>query len=387
MIFPSEALLETRRNLLARLEVGEITQEEAFREALNADPEDFTAIRFFAGAALEAGDLDGAESYARHLIRLHPGDSAGYTLLSEVLRKRDPDSPLASAYANAPEHTTPSADEPENVTRELEPYRLVAHIYDEVMEPETVDTILRQREACGPLLIGVLREWADEQLDEDEWTVVERALALLGEIGDPATIPAILEFLTDSNDDISGPAEWAFQRLAWQRPEETLAVIVARIPEADETERFALSQQIALMPDLPGRLDALTSLLEGIAAFPDNEQKALVTGVMAGVMMLEGRDSPLASSLEKKHGKLSRESRAAINDLRRELPEGPLVPTPPELTIYQICCEAPSCDHDDHDHAHGPLVRDMPKLGRNDPCWCGSGKKYKKCHLDTDEGR
>jgi preprotein translocase subunit SecA len=23
--------------------------------------------------------------------------------------------------------------------------------------------------------------------------------------------------------------------------------------------------------------------------------------------------------------------------------------------------------------------------GRNDPCWCGSGKKYKKCHLDEDE--
>jgi len=24
------------------------------------------------------------------------------------------------------------------------------------------------------------------------------------------------------------------------------------------------------------------------------------------------------------------------------------------------------------------------KLQRNDPCWCGSGKKYKKCHLDSD---
>jgi preprotein translocase subunit SecA len=24
--------------------------------------------------------------------------------------------------------------------------------------------------------------------------------------------------------------------------------------------------------------------------------------------------------------------------------------------------------------------RDEPKLGRNDPCWCGSGKKFKKCH-------
>jgi uncharacterized protein YecA (UPF0149 family) len=28
-----------------------------------------------------------------------------------------------------------------------------------------------------------------------------------------------------------------------------------------------------------------------------------------------------------------------------------------------------------------------PKVGRNDPCWCGSGKKYKKCHLDKDNGR
>ena len=25
------------------------------------------------------------------------------------------------------------------------------------------------------------------------------------------------------------------------------------------------------------------------------------------------------------------------------------------------------------------------KIGRNDPCWCGSGKKYKKCHEAFDE--
>jgi methionyl aminopeptidase len=25
------------------------------------------------------------------------------------------------------------------------------------------------------------------------------------------------------------------------------------------------------------------------------------------------------------------------------------------------------------------------KLHRNEPCWCGSGKKYKKCHLESDE--
>jgi len=29
---------------------------------------------------------------------------------------------------------------------------------------------------------------------------------------------------------------------------------------------------------------------------------------------------------------------------------------------------------------HTPYVREQPKLGRNDPCWCDSGKKFKQCH-------
>ncbi len=27
-----------------------------------------------------------------------------------------------------------------------------------------------------------------------------------------------------------------------------------------------------------------------------------------------------------------------------------------------------------------PVSQPPPKLGRNEPCWCGSGKKYKHCH-------
>ena len=27
-----------------------------------------------------------------------------------------------------------------------------------------------------------------------------------------------------------------------------------------------------------------------------------------------------------------------------------------------------------------PIIRKEPKVGRNDPCPCGSGKKYKQCH-------
>jgi preprotein translocase subunit SecA len=29
-----------------------------------------------------------------------------------------------------------------------------------------------------------------------------------------------------------------------------------------------------------------------------------------------------------------------------------------------------------------PIRREAPKLGRNDPCPCGSGKKYKKCCMN-----
>jgi uncharacterized protein YecA (UPF0149 family) len=36
----------------------------------------------------------------------------------------------------------------------------------------------------------------------------------------------------------------------------------------------------------------------------------------------------------------------------------------------------PGCNHD---HRQEPVVRNSPKIGRNDPCSCNSGKKFKKC--------
>jgi preprotein translocase subunit SecA len=30
--------------------------------------------------------------------------------------------------------------------------------------------------------------------------------------------------------------------------------------------------------------------------------------------------------------------------------------------------------------AQAPAVNEHKDIGRNDPCWCGSGKKYKRCH-------
>ncbi len=35
-------------------------------------------------------------------------------------------------------------------------------------------------------------------------------------------------------------------------------------------------------------------------------------------------------------------------------------------------------------HGMEPIRREGPKIGRNDPCSCGSGKKYKKCCLNKE---
>ncbi len=33
----------------------------------------------------------------------------------------------------------------------------------------------------------------------------------------------------------------------------------------------------------------------------------------------------------------------------------------------------------------GPEPQPIPDLGRNERCWCGSGRKYKACHMATDD--
>jgi preprotein translocase subunit SecA len=67
--------------------------------------------------------------------------------------------------------------------------------------------------------------------------------------------------------------------------------------------------------------------------------------------------------------------RAEIEAARQEITEVE------EPSIYEVCLDGFDVVEDE------TVQRAEPKLGRNEPCWCGSGKKYKKCHLDSDGGR
>lgn len=421
MIFPSEEAEQFRQDILSKTRSGAITEEEGYRLVLEQDPGDVPALGFFSAAALAAGDLDQAETHARNLIRACPLSAQGYILLARALGGRDPASPLFHAYTQAALERLEydengmrrldiaafagllgagelvlgldkeeavgqlldlvnerCVDEPSAVAEELEPHRLILQLYntgDDLMEPAVVGAILQSGPACVPLLLGILRSWGEGILDEGDCSVVERSLALLGEIGDPAALPAITEFLRIDEEDLAGPADWAFRRIAFQHPEAALQKIREMIPGASGEERFSLAEQLTIMPLMPGRVEALIGLTDGIAHLPEDQQEALAVATIAGVMVAEGVDSPLAASLETQFaGVLSAKGRSNLRDLRREaLAHGPHQAEASDYTIHQICCEAPEPDH--------------PKPGRNDPCWCGSGKKYKKCHLEQDERR
>jgi hypothetical protein len=45
----------------------------------------------------------------------------------------------------------------------------------------------------------------------------------------------------------------------------------------------------------------------------------------------------------------------------------------------------PNCNHDHEPAVSQEPVRKVARPGRNEPCHCGSGKKYKKCHFLADE--
>jgi preprotein translocase subunit SecA len=64
-------------------------------------------------------------------------------------------------------------------------------------------------------------------------------------------------------------------------------------------------------------------------------------------------------------------ARLFLVQVAREAPQpAPAVQTPSRLTL----------NRGDEPVTQKTVHRDHDKVGRNDPCPCGSGKKYKKCH-------
>jgi hypothetical protein len=401
MIFPPESVLEFRRELAAKSADGDLSEAEAFRQALAVDPHDPAATRFLAITAEENGDDTLAAQLAYRCIEADPVSHEGYLLLGRVLAGL----PLGAAYAALGKeklHFDPEAqaelesgglaepppapdDEPASVARELEPHRLLHELFVaglEAIDAALIDRVLARGADCAPLLLGVLNAYGEDLLHENDGLVV-RALALLGEIGDPAALSALARFVPLEDDTIGGAARWAFLRIARWRPAETLDIIRQLSIGAEALDLAALAQQLCLMPDAPGRSEVLLSLADNLSEFDKNERDLVIVSMLTSAHVMHGAGSQAAATIETQYGALlSREARQELKNLRAEIEAARQEITErEEPSIYEVCLDGFDMVDDE------TFERAEPKLGRNEPCWCGSGKKYKKCHLDSDEGR
>jgi len=57
-----------------------------------------------------------------------------------------------------------------------------------------------------------------------------------------------------------------------------------------------------------------------------------------------------------------------------------VAPAPENVQYHHADYEGALADTASTDEEHKPFTRAGHKVGRNDPCPCGSGKKYKQCH-------
>jgi len=81
MIFPPESIDEFRRELLAKMNSGALSEAEAYRQALAVDPNDPVAISALASAAEKDGDLPLAVQLAHRFIQADPLSHEGYAML------------------------------------------------------------------------------------------------------------------------------------------------------------------------------------------------------------------------------------------------------------------------------------------------------------------
>ncbi|MBI5281082.1 MAG: SEC-C domain-containing protein [Candidatus Solibacter usitatus] len=439
MLYQSDEVFEGQKKLLEEVEAGTISAEEGVVRLLELDGEDYYALFKLGMLKVEAGAVEEGEALLWRSAEANPAFGMAFGALSKVAAETHPevdlslglmelairrmmtggelpvefmaDMEMASGWQDlSPRERMEVMQrfllkrrdiESLGTTERLRPHRLVHSVLDgDDLDKERVDAILGEGDFMIRLLLGVLRAWARGGLEEEDSTAVECALALLGEMGDARLLGELLEMTSAEEPDVQGPAQWAMDRILGRMPEAGYARLRELAAGMDMDDRATVVGMMARRP--PGKL-ALPVLEEMAGDWSRLDQKqrdglALML-VLIAVALDRRAGRELGRNILRRHGQeLSKRMRRDCEQVVEELSQTQL-PLPPveafEMTVYDICAgevdwcedeaiEDPYDDDDDDEYLPPEPVRRTATPSRNDPCWCGSGKKYKKCHLDAD---
>ncbi len=445
MIFLSEETQEAQDTILYKLDAGVDPNVDVCMKLLKLDDGDHKALYRLGELAAEAGDLAGAEKWFRKAIEIQPCAAGPYLTLGSLLGDNSENSALAEAYselgisrmseeeiddniellreglseAAAEEFSQlrpfqqqallvkaareKRATEPAEATAEVRRFRLLQPLMEEdEIGRELVDAVRAEGPEMVPLLVGVLRGWARLILDENSDAAVGMALGLVGELGSPAELRGLLEFVNLEHESASGASAWALGRIVERYGKAAMDEFQRLAPELGASERLAAGEQSLRHPDLDPDGSYLLGLAANLKGIKSSERDSFFETLLGALAALLG---PQGVEVGKKafvlhRGQLTPRGKKGCEEFLRELATEitePVRPEPLQWTVYDVCggtvvwevMEDEDDEEHSHDHAHDedvsePAVKaELP--GRNDPCWCDSGKKYKKCHMEADQ--
>ncbi|HTX39222.1 MAG TPA: SEC-C domain-containing protein [Bryobacteraceae bacterium] len=387
------------------------------------DPQDPLAPLLFELALWKLGDApEIRESVAEHFRKYLGGQALDYS---------DPETYQMLATVQEIRRKKKGGDagleeSPEALER-LRPYLLLNDLQRQapkIVEHRVVRQIQENAARCAPLLWAAVRDWAQHPHPVQP-KAIAMFVAMLGEIGGVELLPDLLELAINPNREILLHANWAICRLGQRFPVEVLEEFRKRA-DAPLAVRCVIAEQLALAPaemDIPPVAHALLNGFRGFAKQGDAPY-LLLTLAFALELWQAGQGAPLI----RRYGEML--PRKSKDWLLPQIESEDFVPRLAQheidqLDIENVCIdralmddenddeddedfeddedededsdeEDEDDDRDDEDEEEeeeedeeldeAPLpVIAAPKPGRNDPCWCGSGKKYKKCHLAADE--
>lgn len=415
----------------------ELTEAAGAVRLLEFSPDDAIPYLLKANQLLAADDPDEAESWFWRGLERWPCRYMCYSLLSVLRLRRDagdmlgkhlrclalwklalapeiPDEALAefghvfektgadpkepASYedlAMAFEETLDESPLPAEVSERLRPYRLLNDL--QIQAPDDLDAelfkeILTNSERVVPLWRAALREWGGYQ-DAISPDALAMIVATLGEMAGTEFLDELLELACVGDPRISLHVHWAIWRIGQRFPAEALERFRAAAPGASVALRCALAEQIDLLPETPGRVEALANLLEGFSAVANHRDAAYLLVTVAHGLGESGQDEQARELLAANRRALPKSGLKALHQFIQT--KDGFVPALismgiDEMDIEDVCLDRAllADEEDDLEDEEEKEEAGAPprfKPGRNDPCWCGSGKKYKKCHLAADE--
>jgi len=438
MLHPSEETIAEIEGIGAQVFKGEGDREKLLQRILELDPVNQLALEQLADDALKTGDREKALELRWRQLRARPDSGLNYLRVAEMYEKNDPFAiGLAALAYNKLTHNPEEADiaaeiwrqgnpelanvpalpvvlalarsleaetqsEPPEVAERLKILRWLDEVqsYSVMLDP-MVDRIVGNGAEMAPLLVGLLRGWALGWIADKEALQVGNAAALLGEIGEAKYLSDLLETSTDGMAVVGGPATWAVDRIIAQHPEEATAELSELGPRSPASIRSAAARALLINRHIDPSGAVYNRLYENFEMVEKDSRDVCLSGLVMFNAMLRGRPGLENGRawFRKLAPLLSKEGRREVEDVLTSVMDLPAhgvrdEAEPPAHSIYEICggkvdwkAEFRDVDEDgedDSEYVPEPIQRHATP-GRNDPCWCGSGKKYKKCHLDSDE--